>query len=197
MCSIQRRERHAAAGPPPALAAVQRKRLAAGPSAPVVTDAEADEAVGRDVVALVLLDLGERRQLARRRRRGNAPSPSNAPTSEKALFTMSAASDKDAKAARTLSKLEAALASGDFYGALQLYRTIVKRQLDAGAFADAAALVASGVGALARHGRAAEGADLYEMLVKTLDATGAPAGADRVRALALELAAPTQARAAD
>ena len=76
--------------------------------------------------------------------------------------------DKSEKAARTLLKLEASLAAGDYYGALQLYRTIVKRQLDAGDFDAGAALVASGVAALARHGRAPEGADLYDMLIKTL-----------------------------
>ena len=87
------------------------------------------------------------------------------------------------KQARTLAKLETALASGDYYGALQLYRTLVKRQLDAGAFTAAASLVASGVGALARHARAPEGADLIDMLVKTLAASGEAATPERVAAL--------------
>ena len=97
-------------------------------------------------------------------------------------------SEKSEKSARILLKLEASLAAGDFYGALQLYRTIVKRQLDAGEFDSAAALVASGVAALARHGRAPEGADLYDMLIKTLLAD-ANATAEPMRVAALVRAA--------
>ena len=33
----------------------------------------------------------------------------------------------DSKAAKATAKLEAALNAGDFYGALQVYRTIIKR----------------------------------------------------------------------
>lgn len=40
---------------------------------------------------------------------------------------MDASPPPDPKAARAAAKLEAAIASGDFYGALQVYRTIIKR----------------------------------------------------------------------
>ena len=56
--------------------------------------------------------------------------------------------ESDPKIARTLANLSAALASGDFYGALQMYRTLVKRKLDAGLLPEACQMVTQGAGAL-------------------------------------------------
>lgn len=65
-------------------------------------------------------------------------------------------------------KLERALESGDYYAALQLYRTIVKRKVDSGALEDACALLVSGASILCKHGKASEALDLADVLVKTV-----------------------------
>ena len=67
--------------------------------------------------------------------------------------------------------LEGALAGGDYYGALQLFRTQACRSFDAGGpvgVAEFRALVARGARALAAHGRVLEAADLGDLLVKNL-----------------------------
>jgi len=92
----------------------------------------------------------------------------------------------DERSARALSKLDAALAGGDFYGALQVYRTIVKRKVDSGAFGDARALLVSGAAALSRSGKVLEALDLGDMLVK--DVLAVAAGEEVARALADVLA---------
>ena len=89
----------------------------------------------------------------------------------------------DPATARAFAKLEAALKAGDCYGALQLYRTVVKRRIDAGAAGEAASLVARGAETLAAHGRPAEAGDLCEMLVKSYEATSTPLTRDSVDAV--------------
>jgi hypothetical protein len=76
--------------------------------------------------------------------------------------------------ARQLQALDAAISSGDHYGALQHYRTLVKRKLDGGHADDAWALVAQGARALASRAHPAEAADLVDMLVKDLEASHVP-----------------------
>ena len=82
---------------------------------------------------------------------------------------MAAAGDERAR--KVLAQLEAALAGGDHYSALQMYRTVVARS----PLAAARGLVVQGCRALAARGRVHEAADLGDMLVKTLAArAGAP-----------------------
>jgi len=71
---------------------------------------------------------------------------------------------------RTLAKLEAALAKGQSYEALQLYRTQVKRKLDGGKLEEGCSMVAQGASALVASGRPAEASDLVDMLIKSYDA---------------------------
>lgn len=65
-------------------------------------------------------------------------------------------------------KLERALESGDYYGALQLYRTVCKRKIDSKSFDEARELLLAGVQTLLRSGKAAEALDLADMLLKAL-----------------------------
>jgi len=74
------------------------------------------------------------------------------------------------KAAKVLAQLQVALAAGDFYSALQMYRTVAIRRFDAGAVDEFRSLVVSGARALASHGKPSEAADLGDLLIKTLDA---------------------------
>ena len=80
------------------------------------------------------------------------------------------------------ARLAASLASGDTYGALQTYRTIIKRKLDGGSLPQARDLLVDGAAALFAHGKAAEGLDLGDMLLKTL-LVGAPLDAASVDAV--------------
>ena len=88
----------------------------------------------------------------------------------------------DPKLARVLAQLEEALGRGDFYAALQMYRTVASRKFDAGAVADARALVVQGARALAAKGKVHEAADLGDLMIKTLDTRGKPVCADDVAA---------------
>jgi len=65
-------------------------------------------------------------------------------------------------------KLEAALAAGDFYGALQMYRTVIKRKVDSDALEEATKLLVGGACTLNAHGKASEATDLGTMLLKTI-----------------------------
>jgi hypothetical protein len=91
------------------------------------------------------------------------------------------------KLQRQLQALDAAITAGDHYGALQHYRTLVKRKLDGGHAADAWSLVAQGAASLASRAHPAEAADLVDMLVKDLEASRVPltgAAVERVEAAA-------------
>jgi golgi to ER traffic protein 4 len=66
------------------------------------------------------------------------------------------------------AKLESAISEGDYYGALQLYRTVIKRKIDADEFSDAESLLISGIKTLLRHEKVLEGADLSDMYITTL-----------------------------
>lgn len=82
------------------------------------------------------------------------------------------------------AKLERALAAGDHYGALQLYRTVIKRKIDARAFDEARCLLVAGTETLLRSGKAAEAFDLADMLLKALlIAHGLPLTEDVVTAV--------------
>jgi len=72
---------------------------------------------------------------------------------------------------RTLSNLQAALEKGDYYGALQMYRTLVKRKLDSGSMDESSVMVREGASALVQSGRFAEGADLFDLFVKSYEST--------------------------
>ena len=78
------------------------------------------------------------------------------------------------KAAKVLAQLQVSLAAGDFYSALQMYRTVAIRRFDAGAVDEFRSLVVSGARALASHGKPSEAADLGDLLIKTLDAKKVP-----------------------
>ena len=95
------------------------------------------------------------------------------------------------KLQRQLQALDAALTANDWYGALQHYRTLVKRKLDGGHADDAWSLVAQGAKALAARAHPAEAADLVDMLVKDLEASHVPLTAAAVeRVLAAAAAFP-------
>jgi hypothetical protein len=68
----------------------------------------------------------------------------------------------DAKIARVLSRLEEALREGNYYAALQMYRTVVKRKVDGGALDEARGLLVTGAVSLLSHGKVNEGLDLGE-----------------------------------
>lgn len=71
--------------------------------------------------------------------------------------------------AKTLANLKTALEAGDYYGALQMYRTLVKRKLDGGSVDDAGVMVREGAQALVGSSRPVEGADLLDLMIKSYE----------------------------
>lgn len=70
------------------------------------------------------------------------------------------------KLARTIAKLGDALAAGDHYGALQMYRTAIQRKYDGGHNAEATNLLLLGARTLAAAGKYRECFDLGDMFLK-------------------------------
>lgn len=76
------------------------------------------------------------------------------------------------KIARVIEKLSKAVAERDYYGALQIYRTVVQRKFDADDIAGGTHLLVLGARTLAAAGKYAECFDLGDMLLKIFADTG-------------------------
>jgi hypothetical protein len=90
----------------------------------------------------------------------------------------------DKKAEKVLAQLKVSLEAGDFYSALQMYRTVAIRRFDAGAIDEFRSLIVSGARALASHGKPSEAADLGDLLIKTLEAKKVPIEMNDVTSIA-------------
>jgi len=70
------------------------------------------------------------------------------------------------KVARVVDKLSRAVAEKDYYGALQMYRTVVQRKFDGGDVPGGTHLLVLGARTLAAAGKYMECFDLGDMLLK-------------------------------